>query len=396
MTDLTTLPDEGTRPAAEATPAWLKEGAGQGIRSLRARRQADPNYGGRLVEAARLYQRACHGDRRALIDFEEAMTTSDFGLLFADILDKQLLGAYQDWPSTWQMYTRRGTVRDFRPVKRFALDGASSTLDEVPERGEYPEAALIASEYEYRVTKRGRRLDWTWEMRVNDDLDAFRELPIILGRAAKMTEDKFVTGLYASASGPNSTFFSAGHGNVVTGNPALSVEALEVAMTVLASQRDSDGNPIFIDNLVLVVPPALEVVANNILNAVQIDAATGGGDGTGHNQLRVNNWLARRVSVVVNPWLPIVSATANGNTSWYLIAQTMAGRPAMEVGFLRGYEQPQVFVKAPDSLRVGGGMAAVEDGDFETDAIRHKVRHVLGGVLMDYKMAVASNGTGTP
>lgn len=395
MTDLTTLPDEGTIPAEKATPAWLREGVGHGIRGIRARASANPNYKRDLVEAARLYERAAAGNRRALLDFEEAMTTSDFSILFADILDRQVLGAYQDWPSTWQMYTRRGTVRDFRSVKRFALDGASATLDEVPERGEYPEAAVVPAEYEYKVTKRGRRLDWTWEMRVNDDLDAFRELPLILGRAARMTEDKFVTQLYAAASGPNSTFFSAGHGNIVTGNPALSVDALEDAMTVLASQRDSDGNPIFIDRLNLVVPPALEVVANNILNAVQIDAATGGGDGTGNNQLRVNNWLARRVTPVVNPWLPIVSSTANGNTSWYLIGQTMAGRPAMEVGFLRGHEQPEVFVKASDSIRVGGGMAPVEDGDFETDAIRHKVRHVLGGTLMDYKMAVASNGSGS-
>lgn len=395
MTDLTTLPDEGTRPAEQASPSWLTEGAGRSIRGMRQRREADRTYQRRLVEAARLYERAVQGSKRAILDFEEAMTTSDFNLLFADILDRQVLGAYQDWPSTWQMYARRGTVRDFRSVKRFTLDGASATLAEVPERGEYPEAAVVPGSYEYKVTKRGRRLDWTWEMRVNDDLDAFRELPLILGRAARMTEDKFVTELYATSAGPNPTFFSGGNNNIVTGNPALSVEGLEAAMTTLAAQRDSDGNPIFIDRLNLVVPPALEVVANNILNAVQIDAASGGGDGTGNNQLRVNNWLSRRITPIVNPWLPIVDTTT-GDSAWYLFGQTMAGRPAMEVGFLRGHEQPEVFVKAPDSIRVGGGMAPVEDGDFETDAIRHKVRHVLGGTLMDPKMGVASAGTDEP
>lgn len=396
MSNLDVLADEGTRPAEQASPTWIREGAGDSIRGVAARRsRVDPGYGHRLVEAAHLYERVIKGDKYAELQFAEAMTTSDFSLLFADILDRQVLGAYQDWPSTWQAYARRGTVRDFRSVKRYALDGASATLDEVPERGEYPEAAVVPSSYEYQVTKRGRRLDWTWEMRVNDDLDAFRELPLILGRAARMTEDKFVTQLYAAASGPNSTFFSAGNDNIVTGNPVLSVDALEDAMTVLASQTDSDGNPIFIQAVNLVVPPALEVVANNIINATEILAAAGGGDGTGNNQLRTANWLRNRVNVVVNPWLPIISATANGNTSWYLIGSTMAGRPAMEVGFLRGYEQPQVFVKAPDSMRVGGGMAPVEDGDFETDAIRHKVRHVLGGTLMDPKMAVASNGSGS-
>ncbi|MFC5744822.1 Mu-like prophage major head subunit gpT family protein [Actinomadura rugatobispora] len=394
MSNLDVLADEGTRPAAKATPSWLREGAGHAIRKLSERQQVNPNYQRDLVEAGRLYERAVHGNRRAMLDFEEAMTTSDFSILFADILDRQVLGSYQDWPSEWARYTRRGTVRDFRTVKRYTLDGGAAVLGEVPERGEYPEADVVPGEYEYRVSKRGRRLDHTFEMRVNDDLDMFRELPITLGRASRMTEDKFVTELFAQSTGPNSTFFSVGHGNIVTGNPVLSVDGLQDGMTQMGQQRDRDGNPIFIQSVNLVVPPALEVVANNIINATEVLAASGGGDGTGNNQLRTANWLRNKVSVVVNPWLPIVDTTS-GNTAWYLIANTMAGRPAMEIGFLRGYEQPQVFVKAPDSLRVGGGSVPVEDGDFETDAIRHKVRHILGGTLMDYRMAAASNGSGS-
>lgn len=394
MSTLDILSNEGTTVAEKAGPEWINKGSGAGIRKLRERRKADPAYQRRLLEAARLYERVLHGDSYAALQFSEAMTTSDFSLLFADILDRQLLGAYQDWPATWSMYARRGTVRDFRTVKRYFLDGGSATLEEVKERSEYPEAALADGAYEYAVTKRGRVLDLSWETLVNDDLDAFREMPITLGRAARMTEDRFATDLYAGTTGPDSTFFSVGHANIVTGNPTLSVSALQTAFTVMASQTDTDGNPIFIQSAYLVVPPALEVVANNILNATEILAATGGGDGTGNDQLRTANWLRNRVTPIVNPWLPIISTT-NGNTSWYLIGSTMAGRPAMELGFLRGSETPQVFVKAPDSLRIGGGMAPVEDGDFETDSIRHKVRHVMGGTLMDYKMAVASNGTGS-
>jgi hypothetical protein len=41
-------------------------------------------------------------------------------------------------------------------------------------------------------------------------------------------------------------------------------------------------------------------------------------------------------------------------------------------------------------VRVGGGGVNPTDGDFDTDTAEYKVRHVLGGTLMDPKAAVAS------
>jgi len=35
------------------------------------------------------------------------------------------------------------------------------------------------------------------------------------------------------------------------------------------------------------------------------------------------------------------------------------------------------------------------NGDFDKDHVHHKVRHVVGGVMMDTKMIVASNGSGS-
>jgi hypothetical protein len=41
----------------------------------------------------------------------------------------------------------------------------------------------------------------------------------------------------------------------------------------------------------------------------------------------------------------------------------------------------------------GTGQSNPMDGDFETDSIMYKIRHVLGGTLLDPIMAVASAGT---
>ena len=63
------------------------------------------------------------------------------------------------------------------------------------------------------------------------------------------------------------------------------------------------------------------------------------------------------------------------------------------MGFLRGHEQPETFVKAPNSTRVGGG--GEDDFDFDTDATDYKVRHIFGGGQTDPVPTVASKGTGS-
>ncbi|NEA22577.1 Mu-like prophage major head subunit gpT family protein [Actinomadura bangladeshensis] len=353
----------------------------------------DPKYKRALVEAGRLYAAVLNG--RVKVDrLQEAMTTSDFPNLFADILDRQLLAKYQHRPVMWDQIARRGRVRDFRKVKRFTLDGGEAVLDKVPQNTEYPAAAVTDGKYEYSVAKYGKRLPFTWEDFINDDLDALRDMPDRLANSARFSEEKFFTSLFASSTGPNSTFYSSGNKNLVTGNPVLGIPGLNTAFNVLAAQKDSDNNPIYIDAVTLVVPPALEITALNIINATEILAATGGGAGTATDQLRVTNWMRNRVKLVVDPWLPIVDTTS-GNAAWYLFANPSVGRPAMEIGFLTGHETPELFMQSPNAVRVGGGSVDPMDGDFRTDAIDYKVRYVFGGTLMDPKSSVASTGAGS-
>lgn len=385
--------------AEDASPETIYGGEGQNMSLLsqqrRAKRSGNPEYKRKLLEAAGLYKAVIKGNKRAALTFAEAMTTSDFQYLFGDILDRQILANYQQMPVQWDMIARRGRVRDFRTVKRFTMDGGEALLSKVATQQEYPAAKLQDGKYEYAVAKYGRRIPLAWEILINDDLDSFADIPNRLGNAARRSEEYFATDLYAGSTGPDGTFFAAGNKNVVTANPALSIPGLQTAYTVLASQVDTDGGPIYIEGVVLVVPPALKVTAENIINATEILAATGGGDGTGNDQVRTANWMRNSVKLMVNPWLPIVSSSSNGSTSWYLFADPSVGRPAMEVGFLLGHEQPELFRKSPNATRVGGGLIAPEEGDFDTDSIDWKLRHVFGGVLMDPKSGVASNGTGS-
>lgn len=392
---LDVLSDVQRWDASEASEHKIYAGEGSRLQASRRKRSAHPNYNKNLLEVGTLYERVLAGDRYAALQFQEAMSTSDFSNLFGDILDREILARYQTMPVQWTNYAKRGRVRDFRTVKRFTLDGAEATLGAVKQLAEYPAAALTDGVYTYGVGKYGRRVPLSWEDLINDDLDAFASIPDRLGNASRRTEERFATSLYASSGGPNSSFFSSGNKNLVAsgGSSALSISSLQSAYTLLASQVDADGAPIYVEAAVLVVPPALKVTAMNILNATEILAATGGGAGTANDQLTVTNWMRNDVTLVVNPWLPIVSTSGTfGSTAWYLFASPSVGRPAMEIGFLMGHETPELFQKSPNAVRVGGGLISPEDGDFDSDSVEWKVRHVLGGTLMDPKSAVASPG----
>lgn len=407
---LDVLPEVGNYAAgtAEASTERIYEGEGTSLsaRYRRARRTTNPAYQRNLLEAANLYKRVLDGNRRAALDFQEAMSTSDFSFLFGDILDRQILARYTSQPVQWDAVAKRGRVRDFRTVKRFVVDGGESVLTEVKQLAEYPAAALTDNAYTYSVKKYGRRFPLSWETLINDDLDAFRDIPDRMGNSARRSEERLAAALYAGTTGPNGTFFATGNKNIINPtvlpgvavtNPPLNITNLQFAFQALAQQVDPDGGPIYIEGATLVVPPALMVPAQNILNATQIWTAQGSGgvntDAGRPDQLQTVNWMASKVKLVVNPWLPIISTT-NGNTSWYLFADPNVGRPAMEVGFLIGHETPELFMKAPNATRVGGGLIDATDGDFDSDAVEWKIRYVLGGTLMDPKSGVASNGTG--
>lgn len=398
----------------------------------------DAKYRANLREAQALYHRVMRGDKWAAFQFREAMTMSDFPTYFGDILDRSVLANYMETPYSWSAYAKRATIQDFREAHIFRFDRGSAVLDGplipnsygatgtgedgLTELSEYPMRKRVQSMYTDQLYKFGARMDLAWEVLVNDDLDALRDFPALLGRAARRTEEQRVTKLYTDATGPNATFFSAANKNIVnnslgagyafitTNNPPLSITSLAWALQVMSMQRDLDGMPISIEGAVLVVPPALSITANNIVQATQVWMNDQGGttDSSGNNAQRLitTNWANGRVTPVTNYFAPIVNTTS-GSTAWYLFALP-TGRPAMQLSFLRGHEAPELFMKSPNAIPIGegrmgpgagsmpgGAMSNPMDGDFEYDSVCYKERHILGGTLLDPLMGIASTGAGS-
>jgi hypothetical protein len=371
----------------EASVRNLFGGEGSRVREARTR---TPKYMESLAECANFMSQVMDGTR-PMTHLREAMTTSDFPVLFSDVLDRQLLAGYQEVQPTWTNYIRRGTAPDFRDVKRVALDGAEGPLDEVDQLEEYPQAALQESVDSWHVRKFGKRLDLSWETLVNDDLDAFRNAPQRLARGARRTESRMAVELFVDANGPHADVYTAPHGNIIAGNPELSPEALQAAMVQLSAASDVDDEPILIEQFELVVPPALEVTALNILNATEVWLQN-----ESNRTLVTANWAKSRFRLSVEPYIPRIATGPEGANSWFLFANPNSGRAWAEMGFLRGYETPGLYERIPDSRAIGGGG---DRGSFTDDSYAWKVCHVIGGGHLNntrgYLATAASDGSGS-
>jgi hypothetical protein len=342
---------------------------------------------GLMFEANKLVDEVATG-RRPVYAFTEAMSTDLFPLLFADSLDRQMYGAYQAAPQTWRRYARRALVNDFREVKRFAGTGIRGLLSPVKELAEHERRTADMAEYKYAVQKYEAGFGVSFEMMVNDDLAAFARLPQDLAQSALDTEEWFVTTLFAGATGPRSDFYNAGNDNVIADNAPLTRAALQAALTRLMKRKDERGNPIVVTAVELVVGPGLTLAANDIINATEYRSV----DADGNITIITGNGIGANLTVSTNFFLGAVTTT-NADTSWYLFANPQqSARPALEVGFLRGYEQPALYERIPDMRRMGGGAEVAWSFDFGDN--EKKVQHILGGAAVDPRMTLGSNGTG--
>ncbi|MFD0855795.1 Mu-like prophage major head subunit gpT family protein, partial [Actinomadura adrarensis] len=296
-----------------------------------------PGWNARLLEAERFMQEIKSG-RRPIHHFKEAMSTSDFPLLFADSLDRQLYGAYEATVPTWMNYARSATVNDFKTVKRFATSGVRGLLQKVGELAEHERRGQDETEYSYAVSKYEAGFALSWEAMINDDLDAFARLPQDLADSVRDSEEEFVTRLFCGPSGPDTTVYTVGNDNFIdaSAEAPLTRDNLQAAITRLMKRRDDNDNPIVVKAVELVVGPGLALHAQEIIDTTEYRSV----DSNGNVRIISGNGVAANLRVNVNYWIPSVASTANADTSWWVFANPSGPRPALEFGRLRGFEAP--------------------------------------------------------
>jgi hypothetical protein len=308
----------------------------------------------------------------------EALTTSDFPYLFGDVLDRQVLASWKATDPVWKKIVKMGKVPRIYPQVggyRFAITGGDQYLAEVAEKGEYQASERDELRDAVYVKKYGRQFDISWEALINDDLGALQDTPERFGKAAVRTEHRLVSATYVNDLGTHAggNLYENGVNEDVL---ALTIANLETCVARMVAFTDVNGEPIWNRPKYLVVGPALEFTARQILTSANKMWLTDADDVTPPAAYPMTNVISQYgLELVIDPYIPILDASYPG--SWYLFSNP-ADIAAMEYDYLSGHERPEICMKASNKVTIGGGDISPMSGDFETDNVFYRVRLVCG------------------
>lgn len=301
------------------------------------------------------------GDMRDATRLTASIGTASLTELLGDSIARKMVAEYNAAGlADWKKIVQSGPVFDFRTNRRVRVGGYGD-LAAVAQAAAY--AAVTSptdEEATYAATKRGGTEDITLEAIRNDDVLGLRRVPQKLGRAAARTLYKFV---FSTLVGANPNIYTgtalalAGQSNI--GAAALAKAALLAGRLAMQKQTEMDSlEPLGIAPRFLLVPPDLETTAYELIAL----PSTGSFVPTAASAVNAQTWEL----IVVKTW-----TDAN---NWWLVADP-ADIPTIEIGFLDGKEEPELFVQ--DIPNVGSM--------FSNDKLTYKIRHIYGGAVLDYR-----------
>jgi len=360
----------------------------------------------RQVEAAKLLEGALRGDRNDRIKLQEGIATSDLPVQLAPTINKILFENYQALPKVWDQFATRILVDDFRKQQylnlRYEDEGMDNqgdkfrdgSLPTVGEYDEYPTAGFFSvTETDFAVKKAGQRIRFSWEAVVNDNnISVLERLPIELAQKAAGKEDEEVTKQLVASGGLNTTNFKSANNNLLASNLVLTLENLEKAIEA-ANLQQYNGKLIQpVTQFALVIPRALEMTARRILAVTSVETTTTSGSVA--TKRITGNPIGSQITIVVNDWLTKINSGAGAY--WFLIPTPSATlNPSVVLGFLRGYETPELRVKAAAGTYLGGGAVPENYGSFENDDWQMRIRHTATGGFFVPAGTIASTGAGS-
>lgn len=350
----------GTTPTAPPRPdTHINAGngniVGDGLRnSLAARVQLetlenDNVYAGMsLREMARAYLvdngvgiASYRGDVMGMVGAAFTHTTGDFGHILSDVARRQMLRGYEEAEETFQQWTARGNLPDFREMGRVDLTTFPS-LRKVREGAEYKYATIGDRQEKIALATYGELLNITRQMIINDDLSAFTRIPRMMGRAAIRTVGDLVYAVLGSnpKMSDGKALFHADHNNQLAAG-ALSVSRYDQGKTKMRRQKEGDS-VLNIRPAYQLVPVSLESTAKALL-AAEYDPAMA--------EAKVPNPVRGLVEVIADARLDEQSAVDS-----YLVADPNQ-YDTVEVAYLDGNDQP--YMEQQQGFTVDGAVFKV-------------------------------------
>ena len=357
----------GTTPSAGAGAVHIHAGNGNIVgdsiraavmnRAGYAQAEKDNAYNGytlRELARASLVDRGIGisgvGTAQAMVGLAFTHSSSDFGNILMDVAHKAALLGWDEASETFEQWTRKGTLTDFKTAHRVGLESLAS-LRKVRAGAEYKYVTIKDRGEPIALATYGELFSIDRQTIINDDLDMLTRIPQAMGLAARATVGDLVWAVLTSnpKMSDGKPLFHADHGNLVAAD--LSIEGLDVARKAMLLQKSGDRR-LNIRPAYMLTPVAIESRANQLIKSASVPGADAN-------------------SGIVNPIQNFVTVASEARlddsspTDYYLTAAQ--GRDTIEVAYLDGIdtpylEQQQGFTVdgAAFKVRIDAGVAPLD------------------------------------
>lgn len=279
-------------------------------------------------------------------------STSDFGNILLDVANKAILLGWEENDETFETWTKKGQLSDFKTAHRVGL-GAFPSLRKVREGAEYKYVTLDDKGETIALATYGELFSITRQAIINDDMNMLTDVPMKFGRAAKGTIGDLVYAVLIDNEkmSDKKALFSADHKNMITGG--MDVETISAGRTAMRQQKEGERT-LNIRPAFMLVPTTLETQAIQVVKSGSVKGAD--------VNANIINPVRDLAEIIAEPRLDDAS-----EKDWYMASRQ--GSDTIEVAYLNGIDVPYI-----DQLE-----------GFTSDGVTTKVRIDAGVAPVDYR-----------
>lgn len=279
-------------------------------------------------------------------------STSDFGNILLDVANKAILLGWEENDETFEKWTKKGQLSDFKTAHRVGL-GAFPSLRKVREGAEYKYVTLDDKGETIALATYGELFSITRQAIINDDMNMLTDVPMKFGRAAKATVGDLVYAVLIDNEkmSDKKALFSTDHKNMLTGG--MDVETISAGRTAMRQQKEGERT-LNIRPAFMLVPTTLETQAIQVVKSGSVKGAD--------VNANIINPVRDLAEIIAEPRLDEASTK-----DWYMASRQ--GSDTIEVAYLNGIDLPYI-----DQLE-----------GFTSDGVTTKVRIDAGVAPVDYR-----------
>lgn len=269
--------------------------------------------------------------------------TSAFPAIMDQTIKKSIVSIYNNVPTTFQLWTTKGQLPDFKESKDHEyVMGGLGDFEKIGQNGEIkadmPKTEMLPTR---KLETYGKQFSMTRQAFVNDDISFMAKIPGLYAAKAKQTIDKQVYGLLYNNGkifdGKN--LFGADHKNVAATESKPTQVSMQEMILQMQQQTDQFGEAIYVNPKFLIVPVGYQFDIAVILHSTQVP-------GSANNDY--NPMLNYPIQVVQSP---VLNALAKGKAvPWFMVADPLSAK-SIQIDYLNGQETPIVRrMEAPGTL----------------------------------------------